>query len=375
MNTNYDWRRVINQSGRSGPVMHVTSWNILVSIIHLSWQVDQVQFSPNPLDLSARAKVDDSEKPVIMTFAPDRFSCAVFRHRLDHRCQRVTFHWDVIKKNIFPVFMFDFGMLRFYAHRFRMYRTDDYDLVDFNLQIRWHVEFKTNVTTHYSKEFADQNRLTLFYDNKLDALHGSDRAWFSFIMDNEYFSFNIANDRPSEPILLKQLHGSTDKPKWWDVWWSRFRILAWPPWRNQKFPYDVLNIPDNLVPYVNFSDVWTDLSVHRDPNSIHGFGRESVFTPTSTTSHPYDPERERELQFQQADGLMQYVLGRYAHHLPIRHNFLMLRGHRDWTNYAHISVTFQFTWSTLGHIVHRSGVPMIVARTINVSWSIRTPTM
>ena len=356
----------------------------MLSIIHLTWQVDQVKFSTRPLDLSARAKVDDL-KPVVMTFAPDRFSCAVFHHRLDHRCQRVTFNWDVIKKNYLPVYMFDFGMLRFYAHRFRMYKTDAYDLVDFNLQIKWHVEFKTTIDskniTHFSKEFADQNRLTLFYDNRLDAFHGSDRAWFSFIMDGEYFSFNINNDRPSEPILLKQLHGSTDKPKWWDVWWSRFRTLSWPPWRNKDFPYDVLNIPENVVPHVNFSDVWKDLSIHNDPNHIqqnpiHGRAKEDHFTPGSTNSHPYDPERERELQFQQSDGLMQYVLGRYAHHLPLRHNFLMLRGHRDWTNYAHISVTFQFTWSTLGHIVHRSGVPMIVARTINVStYKYHTPTI
>ena len=93
--------------------------------------------------------------------------------------------------------------------------------------------------------------------------------------------------------------------------------------------------------------------------------RISVPFSRSKRNSIYDPEREKRLNLKVSDGLFQYVLGNYVRNYPLSYQFLLLKGHRDSTNYAWISVTFKFTWKILGNVVHRLAIPMVAARTIN----------
>ena len=89
------------------------------------------------------------------------------------------------------------------------------------------------------------------------------------------------------------------------------------------------------------------------------------------TRNSYDPERERILQLRQADGLLQRVLYRNLfefRNLSLGHNLLLLKGHRDRTTVARITVTFQFTTKFMistGLKQYNKVMPLIAIRTIN----------
>ena len=190
------------------------------------------------------------------------------------------------------------------------------------------------------KTFDDQNRLAILYDRN----ERIGRGWMSFVDEEEYMSFNLANEYVTSLVLLKQHHGSQDEPKWWDIYWTT-QNLTRPNFL--KYPYDTAPLPD----------IYSDVFGHKKPNSRQA---------QTTTEHPfYNAERERQLNFRKSDGLFQYVIGRYAHNYTLQHQYLMLLGHRA-KNYASISVTFQFSWRVIHNVIHAAAMPMIAARTINV---------
>ena len=73
----------------------------------------------------------------------------------------------------------------------------------------------------------------------------------------------------------------------------------------------------------------------------------------------------------QADGLLQRVLYRNLfefRNLSLGHNLLLLKGHRDRTTVARITVTFQFTTKFMistGLKQYNKVMPLIAIRTIN----------
>ena len=263
---------------------------------------------------------DIGEKPLLFRLVPDRIACTIGA-KYDSRCTKVLFYWDNMRKGI-PIYMFDFGLLRFYAHRYRMYRSYDYDLVEFLLQRRWQTEVS---------HFEDQNRLVLFYDRTNDYSQG--RGWISFVVDDQYFSFNFIYSHMAHCTLSLQNHGNQDTPQWWDITWRSLADIYPGKYPFPGLPYQL----DEFVP----------------------FGSRSKTKPT------YDPEREKRLNLKASDGLFQYVLGQYIYNYPLRHQFLLLQGHRDSRNFAVISVTFKFTWKILGNVVHRLAIPMVASRMIN----------
>ena len=94
-------------------------------------------------------------------------------------------------------------------------------------------------------------------------------------------------------------------------------------------------------------------------------------TKFNQTRNSYDPERERILQLRQADGLLQRVLYRNLfefRNLSLGHNLLLLKGHRDRTTVARITVTFEFTTKFMistGLKQYNKVMPLIAIRTIN----------
>ena len=177
---------------------------ILISLLyfnlHQSWKI------PIPPD-------DGSNRPPMLHLIHDSYSeklCEFFATDDLLRCQLVLFNWYWIRKD-FSVYQFRFGKLTFYAHRWRMYRTDDYDLVEYMLQIRWRI---TGRIYNETKEFIDQNKMVLFYVRPENTLgenadigytdFGHGRGWFSFIFEGEYYSFNLYNLVDANATLLLQ---------------------------------------------------------------------------------------------------------------------------------------------------------------------------
>ena len=220
----------------------------------------------------------------------------------------------------------------------------------------WHLD-QYKMPNLTDKTFDDQNRLAILYDRN----ERVGRGWMSFIDDQEYFSFNMANEYVTSLVLLKQNHGSQDSPKWWDIYWTDRKhtlgkiLEKMMDLGNHNYPYNTAPLPD-IYSEIFGDHIPSDLPL---PSSRQA---------QSSTNHPfYDAERERKLNFRKEDGLFQYVLGNYAHNYTLKHQFLMLLGHRNTKNYATISVTFQFSWRVLHNIIHAAAMPMIAARTINVS--------
>ena len=106
-------------------------FTLVLILIHFSYQ-ENIEFSPIPLDLSRSSKDADS-LPVLLTFEPNERACAAMAPG-DKRCQKVIFNWKLIKNGL-PIYTFDLGLIRFFAHRYRMYRTEYYDLVDYMVKI------------------------------------------------------------------------------------------------------------------------------------------------------------------------------------------------------------------------------------------------
>ena len=100
-------------------------------LIHFTRQ-EKIEFSPRPIDLS-RSSRDADNLPVMLTFEPNERACAAMAPG-DKRCQKVIFNWKVIKTGL-PIYTFDLGLIRFFAHRYRMYRTEYYDLVDYMVRL------------------------------------------------------------------------------------------------------------------------------------------------------------------------------------------------------------------------------------------------
>ena len=254
---------------------------------------------------------DGDTKPLILRFVKDRTSrelCNHFAYDDDHRCQLVEYNWYWIRKPEFPVYQFRFGRLTFFAYRWRMYRTGDCDLVEFmvrvrllrvrsalyshpqqlnkartenllnfQLQIKWRV---TGRIYNETKTFQDQNKLVLFYirpenteGENADIGYtdfGQGRGWFSFVYEDEYFSFNMYNMPNSNFTLLLQNHGSKGENRTWD---SLKKIVP-PPEGPQIDPYknETETEKDDWMDYVK---------------NTYGRSRKQRH------KRNYDPERER----------------------------------------------------------------------------------
>ena len=101
---------------------------LIFILIHFSLQ-ENIRFSPKPLHFSRSISGDADKLPVMLTFEPNERACAAMAPG-DKRCQKVIFNWKLIKRGL-PIYTFDLGLIRFFAHRYRMYRTEYYDLVDY----------------------------------------------------------------------------------------------------------------------------------------------------------------------------------------------------------------------------------------------------
>ena len=75
--------------------------------------------------------------PVIFTLEPDPISCRQLV-KGDKRCQKAKINWSVVRSGV-PIQMFDIGMLRFYGFKDRLYRTENYDIIEYRLKIRFHL--------------------------------------------------------------------------------------------------------------------------------------------------------------------------------------------------------------------------------------------
>ena len=114
-------------------------WNILA-------EIEGIKFSTEPLDFDESTSRgmpvppdDGNIRPFLLRFVNDSTSeelCHHFAMDDDFRCQIVQFNWYWIRKE-FSVYQFRFGKLQFFAHRWRMYRTGDCDLVEF--MVRFHL--------------------------------------------------------------------------------------------------------------------------------------------------------------------------------------------------------------------------------------------
>ena len=78
------------------------------------------------------------KKPDILVFVNDKFSselCSRYKKRMeDYRCQIVLFNWYKIHGE-YEIYKFRFGKLEFIAYRWRTYRNDQYDLVEFMVKL------------------------------------------------------------------------------------------------------------------------------------------------------------------------------------------------------------------------------------------------
>ena len=296
---------------------------VLYFNLHQSWKI------PIPPD-------DGSNRPPMLHLIHNSYSeklCEFFATDDLLRCQLVLFNWYWIRKD-FSVYQFRFGKLTFYAHRWRMYRTDDYDLVEYMLQIRWRI---TGRIYNETKEFIDQNKMVLFYVRPENTLgenadigytdFGHGRGWFSFIFEGEYYSFNLYNLVDANATLLLQNFGIPDHMKWWDTYKRPTPTSSLPP--------------EEVAPDGSGQRRWVRY---------------------------WRKKREIPPQKKSREQLFQGFFGNFGQNYPLKHKFLMLRGHRDSRHTGLISVTFQFTqpfMNAIGSLVHKYAMPLLAARTIN----------
>ena len=218
------------------------------------------------------------------------------------------------------------------------------------------------------------------------------RAWFSFVIDGKYFSFNFVNIGTEGPgsltginsVLMIQHLGPFEEKQWWDTHWIDFDN------RKKDGPWEWATTPDpdqTPRPDSDSSFDWVkmtrrkkrEIPIHLNQNHTptlfenhikmsHLFNELNNEENTNKSQNSYDPERERKLQLRRSDGLLQYVLYHNFRNFSLGHNLLLLKGHRDKTTVARITVTFQFTTKFMVDIAlknYNQVMPLIAIRTIN----------
>ena len=249
--------------------------------------------------------------PVILHFEEAEYACH-YHAPFDSRCQNVILHYDeVLTHGPMPLeYQFTLGTLKFFVFVLRVFRFRSFFMADYRLEIPFFANFTYPYIYQYNRHDNETNRLSLLYRNSpsLGVYHVT--GWFSFVFDNEYYSFNFVNVEENY-TLLTQHWGPFEERQFWDRNWR--------------------NVTHGLP---NLHDNWQLAG----PGNLQPPGRRQG----STTKRP--PRGGRKLKFRESDGLFQYVLQKhYVQNYSLQYNFFMLDGHRDWTTVARISVTIQFS--------------------------------
>ena len=238
--------------------------------------------------------------PVFMTFEDAEKACRRWFPN-EPRCKNVKINYTALEEKPMPKkYTFTFGKLRFYVQKPRILRFGAYVMADYMLTL----------DSKYSYDYDQNNRLAIVYKADYWSFHGYGpaRGWFSFVADYKYFSFNFIF-KSNSLTLLKQ-HRGPQYQQFWDTTWIDYYYSDFT-----RYPIP----PDNATDWV------TNNMTRRVPP-------------------PIDPDKDRELQLRESDGLFQLVMQQfdYSNHTP-QYKFFLLKGHRDWTTTTRISVTFQFT--------------------------------
>lgn len=273
----------------------------------------------------------DDEYPVLLHFESAEHPCDYYAP-LDHRCQNVVVHYDQL--NMIPVprehgpFSFHFGYLKFLVFLTRMFQFRHFNLVDYKLVM------EGPPGQPYPKDL--EHRLCLLFRHDQANQVYSAAGWFSFVIFEEYYSFNFVNHVEGEYPILKQHWGPNLERQFWDRFWRDISDPRIGMYEKEEW------IPENKRT-----------------------GR------TESTTSAYDPDKERKLKWylRSEDGLFQNIVLQRHHNYSMHYNYLLINGHRNWNTVSRISVTFQFSYKFMQHQgiynYQNEAMALLATRTIN----------